>query len=162
MRMYCNILKCIAINFAIFIKIQLSFVLFHWFDMRKNPLKSCRWNNHRNISANLNHIFDVCNHEPEPKFRARAYLPIYMYWKNILQYFYERISINWYRTEYFVKIRFNSEVTNRICLFQLTAQQLMQTMSSPRQPMIPIDVSWRGGAQKRASDYTIEPDDGFG
>lgn len=122
------------------------------------------WNNHRNISANLNHIFDVCNHEPEPKFRARAYLPIYMYWKNILQYviFYERISINRYRTEYFVKIRFNSEVTNRICLFQLTAQQLMQTMSSPRQPMIPIDVSWRGGAQKRASDYTIEPDDGFG
>lgn len=28
--------------------------------------------------------------------------------------------------------------------------------------MIPIDVSWRGGAQKRSSEFTIEPDDGFG
>lgn len=51
-----------------------------------------------------------------------------------------------------------------ICpLFQLTAQQLIQTVSSPRQPMIPIDISWRSGAaQKRASDFTIETDDGFG
>lgn len=46
---------------------------------------------------------------------------------------------------------------------QLTAQQVIQTISSPRQPMIPIDISWRSGAaQKRASDFTIEADDGFG
>ncbi|XP_062603640.1 transcription factor Dp-1-like isoform X1 [Saccostrea cucullata] len=45
---------------------------------------------------------------------------------------------------------------------QFTAQQLIQQVTSPRQPMIPIDVTWRSGAQKRASEFTIEPDDGFG
>ncbi|XP_056006113.1 transcription factor Dp-1-like [Ostrea edulis] len=40
--------------------------------------------------------------------------------------------------------------------------QIIHAVASPRQPMIPIDVSWRGGAQKRSSEFTIEPDDGFG
>ena len=122
------------------------------------------WNNHRNILANLNHVFDVCNHEPEPKFRAWAYLPIYVLEKHIAiwQFLWMHLNKPVSHRIFCEKTCFNSKVTNRICLIQLTAQQLMQTMSSPRQPMIPIDVSWRGGAQKRASDYTIEPDDGFG